>query len=290
MAWIKVTKTKAYFSRYQVQFRRRREGKTDYHARIRMIRQDAKKYGAAKYRFVVRFTNTDVICQIVRAQLRGDETICAAYSHELKNYGFPVQSKNYAAAYCTGLLLARRLLKKLEMDDVHTGVETATGEEYHIEDEEHDRRPFKAVLDIGLRRTTTGARIFGALKGAVDGGLHIPHSTKRFPGYDAQTKKYDAEVHRRYIFGEHIADYMTTLAEEDNAKYQKQFSKFVEAGIDGESLPEVFEKVHAAIRADPSPKKVERTVSAHKTTRKMKKISGEERRAKVAAKKAALGL
>jgi large subunit ribosomal protein L5e len=40
-----------------------------------------------------------------------------------------------------------------------------------------------AVLDVGLRRTTTGARVFGALKGAVDAGIFIPHSVKRFPGY-----------------------------------------------------------------------------------------------------------
>lgn len=34
---------------------------------------------------------------------------------------------------------------------------------------------FRAFLDVGLARTTTGARVFGALKGAVDGGLDIPH-------------------------------------------------------------------------------------------------------------------
>jgi len=37
-------------------------------------------------------------------------------------------------------------------------------------------------LDIGLVATTVGNRVFGALKGAVDGGLDIPHNTKRFPG------------------------------------------------------------------------------------------------------------
>ena len=44
-------------------------------------------------------------------------------------------------------------------------------------------RPFKCLLDVGLARTTSGARLFGALKGAVDGGLDIPHSEKRFPGF-----------------------------------------------------------------------------------------------------------
>jgi len=44
-------------------------------------------------------------------------------------------------------------------------------------------RPFKCIFDIGIHRATTGARVFGALKGAIDGGLDIPHSMKRFPGY-----------------------------------------------------------------------------------------------------------
>lgn len=35
--------------------------------------------------------------------------VCAAYSHELPKYGISVGLTNYAAAYCTGLLLARRV-------------------------------------------------------------------------------------------------------------------------------------------------------------------------------------
>lgn len=49
---------------------------------------------------------------------------------------------------------------------------------------------------MGLARTTTGARVFGAMKGAVDGGLNVPHSVKRFPGFDAESKKFNADVHR----------------------------------------------------------------------------------------------
>lgn len=54
----------------------------------------------------------------------------------------------------------------------------------------------RCYLDVGLARTTTGARVFGAMKGAVDGGLNVPHSIKRFPGYDAEAKKFNADVHR----------------------------------------------------------------------------------------------
>lgn len=39
----------------------------------------------------------------------GDIIVCAAYSNELPNYGVKVGLTNYAAAYCTGLLCARRV-------------------------------------------------------------------------------------------------------------------------------------------------------------------------------------
>jgi len=39
----------------------------------------------------------------------------------------------------------------------------ATGEDYSVEPAE-SRRPFRALLDVGLIRTTTGNRVFGALK------------------------------------------------------------------------------------------------------------------------------
>lgn len=90
---------------------------------------------------------------------------------------------------------------------------------------------FRAYLDVGLSRTTTGARVFGAMKGAVDGGLNIPHSVKRFPGYSAETKSFNAEIHRAHIFGQHVADYMKVLEEEDSEAFKRQFSKYIALGI-----------------------------------------------------------
>ncbi|KAG8371629.1 hypothetical protein BUALT_Bualt13G0108100 [Buddleja alternifolia] len=230
MVFVKAQKSKAYFKRYQVKFKRRREGKTDYRARIRMINQDKNKYNTPKYRFVVRFTNKDIICQVVSASITGDHVLAAAYSHELPHYGLKVGPTNYPAAYCTGLLLGRRVLKKLEMDEEYEGnVEVtclfvlfvgmcvgvpalhacihATGEDYSVEPSE-TRRPFRALLDVGLVKTTTGNRVFGALKGALDAGLDIPHSDKRFAGFSKDSKQLDAEVHRKYIYGGHVAAYM----------------------------------------------------------------------------------
>ncbi|WJX33806.1 hypothetical protein P8452_21978 [Trifolium repens] len=46
--YFKCQKSKVYFKRFQVKFKRRREGKTDYRARIRLINQDENKYNTPK--------------------------------------------------------------------------------------------------------------------------------------------------------------------------------------------------------------------------------------------------
>lgn len=172
----KFTRNSAYLSRYQTPFRRRAEGKTDYYARKRLVTQAKNKYASPKYRLVVRFTNKDIICQIVSSTLTGDVVLTAAYSHELPNYGITHGLTNWSAAYATGLLVARRALKKLGLDETYTGVEEVEGEFELTEAVEDGPRPFKVFLDVGLQRTTTGAKVFGALKGASDGGLYVPHS------------------------------------------------------------------------------------------------------------------
>jgi large subunit ribosomal protein L5e len=172
----------------------------------------------------------------VYARIEGDVVLAAAYSHELPRYGIKCGLANYASAYATGLLLARRLLKKLKLDGIYTGAKEVNGAEFNVEDVDGQPGAFTAYLDVGLARTTTGAKIFGALKGAVDGGLNIPHSVKRFPGYSAEKKEFKADVHRRHIFGVHVADYMKQLKGEDEDAYKRQFSQYIKAGITGETV------------------------------------------------------
>lgn len=251
MAFVKVVKNKAYFKRFQVKYKRRREGKTDYYARKRLILQEKNKYNTPKYRLVVRISNTDVTTQIAYARIQGDVVMAAAYSHELPRYGVKVGLTNYASTYATGLLLARRLLKKLKLDSVYAGAKEVNGEEYNVEDVDGQPGAFQCFLDVGLATTSTGARVFAALKGAADGGLHIPHSVKRFPGYDKESKEFKADVLRKYIFGLHVADYMKELQGEDEEAYKKQFSGYIKAGITADNIEAVYKKAHAEIRKDP---------------------------------------
>ncbi|VDO56437.1 unnamed protein product [Onchocerca flexuosa] len=105
----------------------------------------------------------------------------------------------YASAYATGLLLARRHLLKIE----------------------DERAPSRAVLDVGLARTVTGAKVFAVVKGVADGGIDVPYSKTRFFGYNSETK-YNAEAHRNRILEKHVTDYMTLLKEIDEDA-QKQY-------------------------------------------------------------------
>lgn len=241
-------------SRYQTKYKRRRQGKTDYYARKRLTTQAKNKYNAPKYRLVVRFTNRDLVIQIVTSEITGDKVFCAAYAHELKRYGIKHGLTNWAAAYATGLLIARRALSKLDLAEHFTGVEEPDGEyklTEAVEIDGEERRPFKCFLDVGLSRTSTGARVFGAMKGASDGGILIPHSENRFPGYDIETKELDAETLRKYITGGHVAEYMETLADDDEERYKSQFGGYIEDEVEADGLEELYLEAHKAIRADP---------------------------------------
>jgi large subunit ribosomal protein L5e len=255
MGFVKVVKNRAYFKRFQVKFKRRRQCKTDYYARQRLITQDKNKYKTPKYRFVVRITNRDIICQIFSSDLTHDVCIASAYSHELKRYGITLGLTNYAAAYATGLLLARRVNKKFNLD--YEGNTEVDGEDFNVE-ASGEKKPFKALLDVGLARTTTGARMFGALKGACDGGIDVPHKDRRFPGSKRnEQKEWEAspETHRKYIFGGHVSEYMGKLKEENEEQYNKQFKRYIDAGIGPDDVEKVYASAHKAIRADPLKKR-----------------------------------
>lgn len=284
-------KSDAYFSRYQVKYRRRREGKTDYYARKRLVAQAKNKYNAPKFRLVVRFSNRFVTCQIVHAKIQGDYVLTHASSRELPRYGIKHGLSNWTAAYATGLLVARRALKKLGLDEKYTGEEEPSGELTFTEPLGDDEpRPFKCYLDVGLKRTSTGSRVFGALKGASDGGIFIPHNERRFPGFDPESKELDADVLRNYIFGGHVAEFMEALEEEDDERFKKHFSSYLEDDIGSEDMEELYEKAYEAIREDPEfhPSEKNKDWAAESKKYKQVRLSYDQRKAKIQDKIAAL--
>lgn len=134
-------------ARHKVPFRRRREGKTDYRARLALIKSKIP-------RAVVRRSLKNVQVQLIDFKLKGDEVIASASSKELAVHGWTRATCNLPSAYMVGFIAGKRALEK--------GLESA-------------------VLDIGLRRPTRGNRSFAALKGMLDAGLNIPHGEGVIP-------------------------------------------------------------------------------------------------------------
>jgi len=134
-------------SRYCVQLRRRREGKTDYQARKAFVI-------SGKPRLVVRNTLKNVIAQIIVAKPNGDEVLVSAHSRELKKYEWEVPGGNLPSAYLTGFLCGLKAKAQ--------GIK-------------------EAILDIGLHSPSKGARVFAVLKGVLDAGIHVPHSEEKLP-------------------------------------------------------------------------------------------------------------
>jgi len=148
-------------------------------------------------------------------------------------------------------------------------------------------RPFKAYLDVGLRRTSTGNRVFGAMKGASDGGIFIPHNEKRFPGYDTESKSLDADVLQKYIVGGHVAEYMESLEEEDDERFKKQFSTYLASDIGSADIEEIYTSAYEKIRENPEFVATEKDVEKWKAESKKDrstKLNRAQRKERVAEK------
>ncbi|NVM04304.1 MAG: 50S ribosomal protein L18 [Candidatus Helarchaeota archaeon] len=134
--------------RYHVKFRRRREGKTDYYYRKRLLMSEIP-------RLVIRKSLRHISIQLIEAKLGGDKVQISAHSKELlKDFGWKFGCGSIPAAYLTGLLAGYKIIK--------SGID-------------------KSILDIGVYRPIKKTRLFAALKGALDSGLEIPYSEDILP-------------------------------------------------------------------------------------------------------------
>jgi len=243
-----------------------------------LVFQNKDKYDSKKYRLVVRRTNQRIICSVNYSTLTGDMTLASADSHQLRAHGLNAGLTNYSAAYCTGLLVARRLLASKGMADMYKGNSKVDGSLYSVADHVGDRRPFKCYLDVGLVRTSTGNRVFGALKGACDGGLYVPHNVKRFPGFSLQKEEaagnkrgaktksdkpkevFDTAVHKKHIFGGHVQIFYDELKKENAQRFKKQFAGWEKALAAAKvtKFEDLYKKVHESIRKNHVEAKVAR--------------------------------
>ena len=147
--------------------RRRHEGKTDYKARLHLLKSE-------KLRLVVRKTNRYLIAQIVESNLAQDKTLVKVTSKDLLEKGWPKENsgslKSLAAAYLTGFMLGKSTKSFAK----------------------------EVILDSGLHRNVVGSRIYALVKGAADAGLNIPHNKEILPSLERikSSSKHGALVER----------------------------------------------------------------------------------------------
>jgi len=188
-------------SHYCVPYRRRHEGKTDYRARRALVI-------SGKPRLVVRSTLKNVTAQIIVAKPHGDEVLVSAHSKELGNYEWKTPEGNIPSAYLTGLLCGLKAKAK--------GLE-------------------QAILDIGLRSPSKGARVFAVLKGVLDAGIEVPHTEEKLPDEER-------------IEGKHITQYAESMSSTPE-KYQSTFSQYIKQNLPPENLTKVLAEAKSAMMA-----------------------------------------
>jgi len=136
--------------RYRMPFKRRLDQKTNYSRRLKLLL-------SKKPRLVVRRSNKYVRGQIIKFNLKGDQTIISASSNDLEKFGWTGNKSNIPCSYLVGLMIGKKALEK------------------NIK---------SVVLDVGVQRNVKKSRIYAFLKGAVNAGLDVPHSEKMFPPED----------------------------------------------------------------------------------------------------------
>lgn len=136
----------AYGPKYRRPLRRRAEGKTNYHKRLKLLK-------SRMLRVVIRASSNNIRVQLVESKIGGDKILVDASSKELpKKFGWKASTGNMPASYLTGYLAGMRA-KKLNIDE--------------------------AVFDLGIFYHRN--RVLAAAKGFLKSEIEIPHREEFFP-------------------------------------------------------------------------------------------------------------
>ena len=84
--------------------------------------------------------------------------------------------------------ISLQVLTKFNLADAYKGQEDPDGEDYNVEAAEDGPRPFTCLLDTGLKRTSTGSKVFAALKVAFS--VHVHNAPHCFKGL-SNARKWD---------------------------------------------------------------------------------------------------
>ncbi len=135
---------------YRVDYRRKRQSKTNYRKRLNILKTEHP-------RLVIRKYSKNFIVQLVQYSPDGDKVLAGASANNLRKLGWNAGTGNSPAAYLVGYIVGKDAVKKNHKE---------------------------AVLDLGLQVSTKGSRIYAGLKGALDAGMSINHNPEMIPSED----------------------------------------------------------------------------------------------------------
>jgi|SRR3989344_6121260 len=185
--------------RFTVHVKRKRTKKTNYAKRLEYVKSQ-------KTRLVIRPHANNITIQFVKYEPKSDKILTTTHSQELRKINWHYHLGNIPSSYLTGLLCGVKAKQK----NVH-----------------------EAILDTGLHKSSKGSRIYAALKGVIDAGIHVPHSEEILP--DKET-----------IEGKKIENYAKILSQSQN-EYKRQFSSYLKNNTKPEEISKKFEEVKSKI-------------------------------------------
>ncbi len=131
--------------------RRRKENKTDYLKRIRLLRSETP-------RIVLRRTNKHFIAHYTTSESAQDKIVFGMTSKELLKYGLSESAKgslkSISTAYLFGVLIGKQIL---------------------------DKKLTTPIVDLGMMKTLHKSKPYAFLKGLIEAGLEINCKEEAFP-------------------------------------------------------------------------------------------------------------
>ena len=176
---------------FTVPFRRKREGRTYYKKRLKMLLSN-------KPRLVARKSLKNFYASLVQYSPKGDKVILTVSSKSLSNVGWKGNTANISSAYLVGFIAGKKAVEKGIKD---------------------------AVFDLGLNNSVKGSRLYAALAGALDAGLKVPFDPKVLPPKDRISGEHIAKYahllkNNKQMYEKHFSNYLKRgIAPEDITKH-----------------------------------------------------------------------
>jgi len=135
----------------RVQKRRRRQNKTDYLKRMKLLKSE-------KPRIVFRRTNKYLIAQYVVSDEAQDKVVFGFNSKDLLKHGWDEKAKGSLKSVTASCLLGYLSGKKILKDKLET-----------------------PIIDFGMIRVLHKTKVFAFIKGLIDAGVKIVSKEEAFP-------------------------------------------------------------------------------------------------------------